>query len=216
MLNEIAFTAEIKGVKMKIKLILFTLLLFLLIPALGVSGKEDAGDLDGTTWTSWDFEEKVFYLSGFLSASWYIVEENKEGLFYSKAFGSTEYNAETSSKIWGDFSATEKKKKSSFTRSDVAILLDSQRINKNDSLSKYSIYGITTGQIFQGLNLFYDDFKNRQIKLPVAIYVIKKQITGASAEEIEALVQWLRGSGQDFNKRFYIDKEGIKKFIVFP
>lgn len=198
------------------KKLLFLGALLFLFPVLSIAEKEDVGDFDGNNWAIWSSERKLTFLGGFLSASGYIVEESKEGLFYSKAFGLKEYDAEKSSKIWDIFYDTEKRKKASFTRSDVALLLDSQIISRNDGVSKYSIYGITTGQIFQGLNLFYEDFKNRQIKLPSAIYVIKKQITGASTEEIEALVQWLRGGGKDFSKRFYIDKEGKKKFVSFP
>ncbi len=95
-------------------------------------------------------------------------------------------------------------------------MLDSDILNRNERLSPYGVYEITVGQLYEGLTLFYDDFKNKQLKLPAAIYVVKKQIKGASAEEIEAIMQWLRDDSKDFRKRFVIDKEGKKKFVAFP
>jgi len=194
---------------------LIILILLLCIPSVSFAEKDDIGEFDGNSWLSWSALEKISFLRGFLSASGYIVSANSGGIFYCSITNS-EYNAEKAQNVWSIFHDTEKKKKINFSRGDVCLLLDSQILSKNESSYKFGIYGITVGQLYEGLNLFFNDFKNKQIKLSLAIHVVKKQIEGASGEEIEALTQWLRGGGKDFSKRFYIDKEGKKMFISFP
>ncbi len=77
------------------------------------------------------------------------------------------------------------------------------------------IYKITIGQIVEGLDVLYSDFKNRNIKINDAIYVVKRQIEGASEEHIEAMLQYLR-SGKKTEKLMYKDSDGNTIYIVFP
>lgn len=187
-----------------------------LLTSICYAEKEDIGEFDGNSWIGWTAVEKISFLRGYLSASGYIILAGSGGVYYCSFIGSTEFNADKAQSVWNIYYDTEKSKKATFTRQDVSLILDSEILSKNESLSKFGIYGITVGQIYESLNLFYNDFKNKQIKLYSAVHVVKKQITGASSEEIEAVVQWLRGGEKDFNKRFYIDKEGKKKYVAFP
>lgn len=107
-------------------------------------------------------------------------------------------------------------RKQRYSRDEVSLLLEREYRRSQEWLTHYSIIGITNGQIVDGLNLFYDDFRNRQIKLTDAIYVIRKQILGASKEEIEAITEWLRTLDRDFNKLRYKDKEGNIRHADFP
>jgi len=107
-------------------------------------------------------------------------------------------------------------RKQRYSRDEVSLLLEREYRNSRERLTHYNIIGITNGQIVDGLNLFYDDFRNRQIKLTDAIYVIKKQILGASKEEIEAITEWLRDPDRNYEKRRYKDKEGNLKFADWP
>lgn len=196
--------------------LLLIVLFFSLFSHLAFAEKEDIGDFDGNSWLGWSTEKKLSFLSGFLSAAGYIVSANQDGTYYCASFTSSDYDSDKAGNAWTIFYYSDKKKKATFSRREVALMLDSDIINRNERLSPYGVYGITIGQLYEGLNLFYGDFKNKQLKLPVAIYVVKKQIKGASAEEIEAIVQWLRDDSKDFRKRFFIDKEGKKKFVAFP
>jgi len=179
-------------------------------------GYISAFDFDGNTWVSWTALQKLSFLTGFISASSHVIWEGINEVYYSSNFGAIEYNDKKAQKVWGVFYDTEKKKKTTFTRQEVSLALDSVITNNNQGLYKFNVFNITIGQLNEGLDLFYNDFKNKQIKLSSAIYVVKKQIEGASVEEIDTLSQWLRGGSKDFSKRFYIDKEGKKKFISFP
>jgi hypothetical protein len=194
----------------------FIICLLLLVPSYSFADKVDINEFDGNTWQGWTVIEKVFFAEGFISGTSYIISNGSEDVIFSTFWGSQEYSTDKANKVWQIFYDVEKKKKATFNRRDVSLMLDSRITDKNASLSKFGIYQISVGQITDGLDLFYSDFKNKQIKLGSAIYVVKKQIEGSSSEEIEALVQWLRGGGTDFTKRYYIDKEGKKEYISFP
>ena len=96
--------------------------------------------------------------------------------------------------------------------------------NKNDPievrelfLTRYSITNITSGQIVDGLNMFYEDFRNRNILLMDAIYVIKKQIKGSTPEDIERILLYLRSDKkEDKHLRIKDEKGKIIKIISFP
>jgi hypothetical protein len=73
------------------------------------------------------------------------------------------------------------------------------------SIQRYAMSGITIGQMISGLDELYKDYKNVNIYIQEAIYVVKKQINGSSSEEIEAILQYLR-SGRDYNKLIILIK----------
>jgi hypothetical protein len=95
------------------------------------------------------------------------------------------------------------------------LLLNNQTDGLNTGLYSYGIIEITNGQLVEGLNAFYNDFKNKQVKIWDAIYVVKKQIKGASTEEIEAVLQFLRVD-KDYKNLPYTDKDGKRKCATFP
>lgn len=86
---------------------------------------------------------------------------------------------------------------------------------RNGQLIQYFIGNINPAQISSGLDTLYGDFKNKQIKLVFAMYIVKKQISGGSAEEVEAILQYLR-SNMDSSKLYFIDKDGKKKMASLP
>lgn len=156
------------------------------------------GEEDGTDWNSWDMSTKANYINGFMSASCFVAGNNDDImlLFHDPNSG-----------IVGTIKYDEK---------------EFNRLKKrNEILLRYCIIGISVGQIKDGLNLFYEDFKNRQIRLSLTIYVIRKQIEGSSNEEMEAIIQFLRrnfkepwyGGVPEFE---YKDKFGEKHNISFP
>jgi hypothetical protein len=188
----------------------FFLILFLLIsPFCVYAEKEDITDFDGNTWQTWTALQNFNFISGFISAGHYLIKNNiqtqEEG--YESAQGAGIYLSYAL--------PDEKKPKNTFSRKEVFLLWGSIKEDFNMQLYKYAIIGITNGQIVDGLNILFTDFKNRQIKLDDAIYVIKKQIKGAPTEEIEAILQFLRAD-KDRNKLWYIDKGGKRKYILFP
>lgn len=90
----------------------------------------------------------------------------------------------------------------------------------NKKLSGYVITGMTLGQLTDGIDSLYLDFKNRSIPLVFAIYVVNRQIKGTSTNDIERILLWLRTGGKWENKDKYLtvkDSEGkVIKIIDFP
>lgn len=52
--------------------------------------------------------------------------------------------------------------------------------------------GLTFGQIGDGLDAFYGDYRNRKIELPAAMVYVVKAIRGTPAQEMEKLAEDLR------------------------
>lgn len=87
-------------------------------------------------------------------------------------------------------------------------------------LINYVINRVTLGQLIDGIDSLYLDFKNRNIPLVFAIYVVNKQIKGTSQDDIERILLWLRTGGKWENKDKFLtlkDSEGkVIRIIDFP
>ena len=189
--------------------ILTTILFLLLYPLAAIAEKQDLDSFDGTDWVEWPSIQKHAFISGYIAGSSYVVQ-------YTQQNTEENYDSEKASNIYVSYLLPDQKKpKNSFSRKEIDLMLNNIKDDFNSGLYSCTIYGITNGQIVEGLNSFYTDFKNKQIKLMDAVYVVKKQIKGSSTEEIEAVLQYLR-SGKNFSKLIYIDKDGKKKYARFP
>ena len=100
----------------------------------------------------------------------------------------------------------------------VGILTIGETPNKN--LAGYVITGMTLGQLIDGIDTLYSDFKNRSVPLVFAIHVVNKQIKGTSQDDIEKILLWLRSGGKWENKDKFLtvkDTQGkVIKTIIFP
>lgn len=68
--------------------------------------------------------------------------------------------------------------------------------------------GIAMGQIVQGVDAFYGDFRNKQLGLTLAMEYVRDEIKGKSPEELESkVINWRRCSAVLQMK----DAEQIKK-----
>jgi len=218
------------------RIILIAEFLILLSPFLVLAETKEISDFDGNEWRTWDLSRRADFISGFLAGTSYVTEENTPSFgFYMgkdydakkafevfrdyKALGLEQIKGEPKAKVEAkpdQSPAPQKPRMQQYTRDEVSLLLEREYRKSREWLTHYSIIGITNGQIVDGLNLFYDDFRNRHIKLPDAIYIIRKQILGASKEEIEAIMEWRRNPNRDSNKLIYKDKEGNLKLADFP
>lgn len=191
--------------------ILFCVFIFFLLicPINADAELQDVSNFDGNNWTEWQASQKYSFISGFIAGTASVVRTNLQAQ-------DEKHDSEKASQIYYSYLIPdEKKPKNTFSRKEVSLLLENRKEDFNADLYRHMIIGITNGQIVEGLNLFYGDFKNKQIKLEDAIYVVKKQIKGGTAEEIEAILQYLR-TDKDFKKLFYTDKDGKKKYVRFP
>lgn len=146
---------------------------------------ETVVDCFGNDWQEWDKNEKIMFTMGFLNGSYYVVEENKcENM-----------------QLLNRLTTESGKKVSEFSQG----LAENEKI-RNSILQRFSFYKITVGQIIEGLDILYKDFKNRGINISDAIYVVKRQIEGTSPEDIEKILIYLR-SGKENIRALIIEKQ---------
>jgi hypothetical protein len=112
------------------------------------------------------------------------------------------------------FSVDDQAKRRSYTQREVALIRDYEDKYRDDGLRERCLVGMTVGQMTDGLDALFEDFKNRAIKLTKAVYVVKKQIKGAPDEEVEAVLSWLRSG--DRARLWLKDKDGRLKAVTFP
>lgn len=190
---------------------------FILIPVCGWGEERDISNYDGNEWRIWDSSHKVFFISGFISSTAYIVSENLISL-------SKNYNSKEAEKLSEEFYKSlydkekkDKNKKILFSTIEISLLMEQEKAIKNRAIYKYVIENITNGQIKDGLDVLYEDFKNRSIKITDAIYVVKKQIEGTPQDDIEKILLWLRGGKKDFTQLFVKNENGdFVRLIDFP
>lgn len=191
----------------------FLVLFFFLILFVPNAHAKDLSETDGVDWGGWDSSRKLFYLNGFISAADNIAEELSD---FEEVEG---YSDEEAFKLYTEYLAGLKNPEQArpFETKEIRSILELQKRLRMSALFRYSVLKITVGQLATGLDQFYGDFKNKNIRLTDAVYLVKKQITGASPDEIERISEWLRGGKKDIERLVIRNKNGnIEKIILFP
>lgn len=120
---------------------------------------------NGTDWLSRSDSYRVGFVAGFIAGSLLMCEETLGGL-------ARQYEGEE------------------FKKAPPGIRFPWQNaMTKSDELA---LVEISVGQITDGLNIFYDDFSTRKIKVIDAIYVVKMQINGKNPDLISAQIRYLK------------------------
>ncbi|OQB44631.1 MAG: hypothetical protein BWY02_02783 [bacterium ADurb.Bin157] len=178
----------------------------------------DLSQNNGTAWNNLNEFAKINFLQGFGIGSSYVAigafrgvedENDQEG---NKLL-------ELAKRVLLAQDKKEKNKQIMFTQEETQLwgnfMSNVEGNFRNNLLVRYMLPKITTGQMKEGLDTLYRDFKNVNILIPDAIYIVKRQINGGSVEETEAILQYLR-SGRDSGKLNYTDKDGKQKKAIFP
>lgn len=184
--------------------------LFLFPNWINAEDTRDVDKLNGNDWRELSQVRKADFIGGFMSGSSYVIDNSKVILF-------GEYSEEKGKNILSrlfKINNAEMDKKL-FSGNELILYENYYAKGRNEGLLKFHILNITSGQIRDGLDKLYEDFKNRGIKISDAIYVVMKQIRGATEEEIEAILQYLRAE-KDYKKLKYINKSGNAEYITFP
>lgn len=208
------------------KIVLFiSVILFLLIHNSPMAYTEVINKLDGNNWKKWGEMEDVgkvikkYFVFGFMLGSSFASIGGAPSMI------GKEYDADNAQKVFDSYIGVtikdgklqEIEMKENFNREEVVLLIDFFLNRTRKNLSRYTLpKESNTGQFIEGLDKLYEDFKNRNIDLHNAIYVVKKQIEGASEEEIEAILQYLRADQKDLSKLKYKDKTGKIQITEFP
>lgn len=186
------------------------ILILISIPLVSRAEIIDPLEYNGNDWKVWDGNRKSNYITGFMVGSGYVIAKNQ---FYS----SVSFDQEKATSLWIETMSTSAQKQKAYKADDVRLVVFREAEFIRSSLSNLLIVNISSGQIIDGLDILYKDFKNRNILLADAIYVIKKQITGSSTEDIERILLYLRSDRkEDGHLRIKDEKGSIIRTISFP
>lgn len=178
--------------------------------------KEDAvaSQADGSEWVTWDDARKTSFVEGFLAGSFYMIEE---GVTLTNGGG------EQSDEKLGEMAVRIDTEKDNpvFTGADLASWSEMEKKylvkERNRTLMKYLIRGVSNAQLKDGLDSVYADATARHIAVSDAIYLAKMKASRAGQDETDAILQYLK-EGKRNPKRLKIENEKgeLVKFIQFP
>jgi len=153
---------------MKLKKILILCILIFSIIFISEASAEEKGvlEVDGTDWRSYPYSCRLAYIHGFITGGW--VVENELNYYISE------------NKLYYYMHRLGKR----------TLKLSTENYNK--ILNRTNLAGITIAQISDGMNVFYNDFSNRKIKIVDAIYIVKMQIKGENPELIDSQIRYLK------------------------
>lgn len=190
------------------RIVLIIVLLWLPVAS---SAERTLGDYDGNTWNEWDVSSRLMYVGGFIAGSEYVADSLTQIVFCTDL----EKAKKTQGKFWASW---DQKKPPLFSNNDVSDIICATDNNFNNSqIPRFQILNITVGQISDGINELFSDFKNRSIKLADAMYFVKKQIKGTPPDEIEKILLYLRSDKKDYALLTVKDENGkAVRYISFP
>ena len=61
--------------------------------------------------------------------------------------------------------------------------------NSYDSYMRKYLSNVTNGQLVDGLDKFYSDFRNRRIKVNDAVWLVLNQVAGEPEAEMEKMIE---------------------------
>ena len=166
---------------------------------------------DGNEWVTWDDSRKKNFVEGFLAGSFYMIEE---GVTLTRGYSEDKLN-EMSVKM--DL----ERDNPVFTGADLASWSDMEKNylvkERNRTLMKYLVRGVSNAQLKDGLDALYADPAVRQIAISDAIYLAKMKAFKAEQNEIDGVILYLM-EGKKNPKRLKIENEKgeLVKFIQFP
>ncbi|MBI4844128.1 MAG: hypothetical protein HY809_07395 [Nitrospirae bacterium] len=160
----------------------------------------DVFQFSGNEWVKWDSSLKYGFIGGFIAGGAYVAINSQTELIDRPAG-----DKEPSSGIQDDSS------KKDIISSMIMYLKD----DKENDLTRYFIKGVPSNKIVKGLDELYVNPHHRGIKVVDAVYLVRKQIDGASSEEIAATIEYLI-SGKDISKLHFKDKSGAFRAVRFP
>jgi hypothetical protein len=65
-------------------------------------------------------------------------------------------------------------------------------VSSYDQFSNKYLTNVTNGQVVQGLDEFYSDYRNRRIKVASGVWIVLNEISGKSKDEMQKLIETYR------------------------
>ena len=178
---------------------------------------KNLSELDGTDWNKLPETAKAFFVGGFIVGTDYVFKQELQNSDedFRKGFD-IKKGVLLSNKIWAQDKKDKNNRNIMFTKQEIIFWGQYRSAVRTMFLGTY-MTELAVEQITSGLNILYQDFKNSNITIPDAIYVVKKQIKGLSSEDTEKILLYLRGGKKDQNLLKVMASEGkTVKELSFP
>lgn len=167
-----------------------------------------AETIDGNNWNNMDLIKKAYYIRGLADGNFIALARGlslfREGVQeHGKDLIIEEHDVHIGAPA--------------FEPVDSPVCELEYLVESAKKLWRYNLTELALSQLTDGLDELYKDFKNRQIAVYDAVYVVRNQIQGASKEDIERILLYLRGGQKDFDLLRVKDEKGdIIRIIKFP
>lgn len=197
------------------KRLILIIFIVVLYPCLLNAEKLNISEMNGNDWKTLSYANKLAFSLGVITSANYIARQN---ISYAPIVPEQEYDSKKAVALFSGFEKSKSRKSIVYDKKEVDLMREHNRRTGNDLLKRYFIFSITNMQLYEGLEKLYDDINNRNIVLNEAVYVVKKQIQGASNEEIQAILLWLRtpADQRSFDQLIYKNKTGKAFYATFP
>lgn len=194
---------------------LLLIIFIILYPCLLYAEKVNISELNGNDWKTLSNANKTAFTLGVISSANYVTNQN---ISYAPIVPEQEYDTKKAIALFSGFEKSKSRKVVVYNKKEVDLMREHTRRTGNYLLRRYSIFRITNIQLYEGLEKLYDDFKNTNILLNEAVYLVRKQLQGASDEEVQAILVWLRtpANQRTFDQLIYTDKMGKVFYATFP
>jgi len=194
---------------------LILIIFIVLYPCLLNAEKSNISEINGNDWKTLSYANKIAFTLGVISSANYVAKQN---IYYAPIVPEQEYDSKKAIALFSGFEKSKSKKIIVYNKKEVDLMREHSRRTGNFLLKRYSIFNITNIQLHEGLDKLYDDFNNTNILLNEAVYLVRKQIQGASDDEIQAILLWLRtpANQRTFDQLIYKDKMGKAFYATFP
>lgn len=178
---------------------------------------ERSSDFNGFDWVDWSEAYRLGYVIGFERGTYSVLSEIKGCLvLYTSEDVMPELKPEEKEKMQEFIEKVPKEKREIFEMTNkMQSVLGQDKSYSHRVLStmyatiskQKSLLDFTYGQLLDGLDEFYSDFRNKRIPIGDAIYIVRMQLEGCSEEGIEYMTKELRSSVIAIDK---LKREGVK------
>ncbi|MDX2251905.1 MAG: hypothetical protein NW202_06440 [Nitrospira sp.] len=152
--------------------------------------------LAGKDWNQWQTDRKVVFIDGFISGSHWVASNS---MFPTSMFSDETVRA-GAQKLWEKATAEFGKAVDDpklqlprqYTAKDIMVYGMFDSYKKND-LYERAIIKVPTQTIVIRLNQLYADSANLNVPISGAIYLAKKITEGASKDDVDTILPYLRG-----------------------
>jgi hypothetical protein len=197
--------------------------LFLVISALAAPAfaaeRHVTREKDGNDWISWGPVTKTAFVEGFKSGSDYVIRNN-DGLANFPL--PVKFDNSRADKVQRDFynvcKLPDPRKDVTFPADDVILLVARTKTERKKVMLDLSVADYTAERFVDGIDSFYHDhYDLRNIKIQDAVYYVRKKLEKAPAEELNRILNYLKGGKEQPDWLTMYDEKGkIKRLITFP